>query len=182
MINDKRNTQISKFLSLVLRHKPEEIGLELDGNGWADVDVLIQRCNQHDVSLTVDVLKHIVDTNLKKRFAFNEDYTKIRASQGHSVDVDLALKTVNPPAVLYHGTAERFASSILEMGLTKQERQHVHLSSDAETALNVGRRHGKPLVFEVSALQMVADGHEFFLSDNGVWLTDHVPVKYLKVF
>jgi putative RNA 2'-phosphotransferase len=180
MINEKETTRISKFLSLVLRHKPEQIGLELDSNGWADVNTLIQKCNQSSIPLSLDILKHVVDTNSKKRFAFNEQQNKIRANQGHSIEVELELQAIEPPGILYHGTAERFVSSILEKGLIKQQRQHVHLSSDIETAINVGRRHGRPFVFEVLAYQMFSDNYQFFLSDNGVWLTNDVPSKYLK--
>jgi putative RNA 2'-phosphotransferase len=182
MINETEAIRISRFLSLVLRHKPEQIGLELDSNGWADVNSLIEKCNQSNIPLSLDILKHIVKTNAKKRFAFNQQQNKIRASQGHSVNVDLELKSVKPPEILYHGTAENFVVSIWEQGLMKQQRKHVHLSSTVATALNVGRRHGKPFVFEISAQQMFNDHYTFFLSDNGVWLTDHVPAKYLKEF
>ena len=180
MISEKENTHISKFLSLVLRHKPEEIGLTLDANGWADVDELIEKCDTAGVMLTPAILEHIVASNAKKRFAFNEQGNKIRASQGHSVDVELALAPMQPPAVLFHGTADRFVASIQEHGLLKQQRQHVHLSADVATALSVGKRHGHPVVFEVAALQMFNEKHEFFLSDNGVWLTNVVPKEYLK--
>lgn len=180
MINEKETKRISKFLSFVLRHKPEHIGLELDGNGWADVEALIRKCNEANIPLSLAVLQHIVDTNAKKRFAFDPQQNKIRASQGHSIDVQLQLKPVEPPPVLYHGTAEKFTAFIFEEGLMKQQRQHVHLSSAIETALEVGRRHGKPFVFEIASHIMFVDGHEFFLSDNGVWLTDSVPAKYLK--
>lgn len=180
MTNEKEITRISKFLSLVLRHKPEQISLELDSNGWADVNELIQKCKQSNIPLSLDILKHVVETNSKKRFAFNEQQNKIRANQGHSIEVELELKAIEPPDILYHGTAERFVSSILEKGLLKQQRRHVHLSSDIETAINVGRRHGRPFVFEVLAYQMFSDNYQFFLSDNGVWLTNDVPSKYLK--
>ena len=122
----------------------------------------------------------MVETNAKKRFAFNEQGDKIRASQGHSIEVELGLEPVEPPVILYHGTAEQSASSIREQGLIRQQRHHVHLSSTVETAINVGGRHGRPVVLEVLARQMFEDGYKFFLSANGVWLTDHVPAKYLK--
>ena len=182
MISEKENTRISKFLSLVLRHQPEQIGLALDANGWADVSQLIQQCNKAGMALTLPVLEHIVDTNAKKRFAFNDQKDKIRASQGHSVEIELALEPVVPPHILYHGTADRFVVSIQEQGLIKQQRQHVHLSATIETAINVGQRHGKPFVFEVLAEELHQTGHQFFLSANGVWLTDHVPAAYLKPF
>jgi putative RNA 2'-phosphotransferase len=180
MITEKESKRISKFLSFILRHNPQQIGLELDTNGWADVNSLIEKCSLANIPLTLDILKHIVETNSKKRFAFNENETRIRASQGHSIEVELELKSIKPPPVLYHGTAARFVPSILENGLTKQQRQHVHLSLNIETAIDVGRRHGKPVVFEIAAQQMFEDNYQFFLSDNGVWLTGNVLPKYLK--
>lgn len=180
MISEKENTRISKFLSLVLRHKPEEIGIELDENGWTDVTMLIEKVNKAGIALTFEILKHVVDTNAKKRYSFNESFDKIRANQGHSVEIDLGYTPQVPPEILYHGTGEKFIGSILEKGLLKQNRHHVHLSADVETAFMVGQRHGKPFVFEVLAGQMHRDNFQFFLSANGVWLTDFVPVKYLK--
>lgn len=180
MITEKEAVRISKFLSLVLRHQPETINLVLDENGWADVDLLIEKCTEKGVALNRELLEHIVDTNTKKRFSFNEPKDQIRANQGHSIDVDLALSAQEPPDVLYHGTAERFVAAIKELGLLKQQRQHVHLSAEQSTAIQVGQRHGKPVVFSVSAGQMHHDGFLFYLSDNGVWLTDHVPAKYLS--
>jgi putative RNA 2'-phosphotransferase len=170
----------SKFLSLVLRHKPEEIGLLLDENGWASVDELIQKINAKGNNIDIDFLNEIVDTNDKKRFAFNDDKTKIRASQGHSIEIDLDVKPSIPPNVLYHGTATRFVESILKEGLSKQQRQHVHLSEKLETATAVGARHGKPVILIVNAKQMQEDGLLFYQSENNVWLTDNVEVKYIK--
>jgi putative RNA 2'-phosphotransferase len=170
----------SKFLSLVLRHKPEEIGLLLDENGWASVDELIQKINAKGNNIDIDFLDEIVDTNDKKRFAFNDDKTKIRASQGHSIEIDLDVKPSIPPNVLYHGTATRFVESILKEGLSKQQRQHVHLSEKLETATAVGARHGKPVILIVDAKQMQEDGLLFYQSENNVWLTDNVEVKYIK--
>lgn len=167
-------THLSKFLSLVLRHQPEKIGLTLDPSGWANVDELLQKVN-----IDRPTLERIVAENDKQRFAFSPDGTKIRASQGHSIQIDLQLTPLSPPDVLYHGTATRFQESILEKGLLARSRQYVHLSKDIATALTVGSRHGKPLVFSVNARAMEQDGLKFFLSDNGVWLTEHVPVKYL---
>ena len=175
----KSDVRISKFLSLVLRHKPEKIGIELDQNGWVDVDALIAAANSHGVKLDRRTLTHIVETNSKKRFAFNDSFDKIRASQGHSVDVELGYVSQEPPEILYHGTGEKSVRSILETGLQKRNRQHIHLSSDVETAVMVGQRHGKPFVFDVLAKKMCSDGFEFFLSDNGVWLTETVPPDYL---
>lgn len=172
--------KISKFLSFVLRHQPAAIGLELDANGWADVNELIAKSNKENIPLTPELLQHIVETNSKKRFAFNEQGSKIRASQGHSIEIDLALSAVEPPEILYHGTAEKFVASILENGLVKQQRQHVHLSPDTETAIKVGQRHGKPKVLQVLAKQMHDEGHKFYLSANGVWLVDEVPPQFLR--
>jgi putative RNA 2'-phosphotransferase len=181
MINEKENTRISKFISLVLRHKPETINLILDGNGWADTSDLITKMNNHGFQVTVDILNHIVFTNNKKRFAYNETQTKIRANQGHSIDVELELKEAQPPAYLYHGTGEKSVNAILVTGLNKRNRQHVHLSSDIETAITVGQRHGKAKIFIIAAGQMKMEGFSFYLSDNNVWLIDNVPVKYLEL-
>lgn len=171
--------QTSKFLSLVLRHKPEEIGLSLDENGWTDVDELIRLVNQHGKPLTRDLLERIVTENDKKRFAFSDDGKRIRASQGHSVEIDLALTPSAPPELLYHGTATRFLDSIRATGLHSANRQHVHLSRDIETATKVGQRHGKPAILTIRAGAMHAAGRVFYLSANGVWLTDLVPVEFI---
>jgi putative RNA 2'-phosphotransferase len=176
---EKNLKSISKFLSLVLRHKPEEIGLLLDENGWANVDELIKKVNAKGTNINIDLLTEIVETNDKKRFAFNDDKTKIRASQGHSIDIDLALQPIKPPDILYHGTATRFVESILKEGLSKQQRQHVHLSEKLETATAVGARHGKPTILVVNAKQMQEDGFLFYKSENNVWLTESVGVKYI---
>lgn len=171
--------KVSKFLSLVLRHKPEEIGLVLDDNGWADVDELIQLANQRGRRLTRPLLEQVVAANDKQRFAFSSDGRRIRANQGHSIEVDLALPPAEPPEVLYHGTAERFIDSIRSQGLHSASRQHVHLSRDIATATKVGQRHGQPVVLVVRSGAMFAAGHNFMLSANGVWLTELVPVEYL---
>ena len=180
MISDKQLTHISKFLSLVLRHQPQTIGILLDQNGWVDVDELLDKSNNYGINIDREILHHIVATNSKKRFAFNDTLDKIRASQGHSVDVELGYINQKPPEILYHGTGEKSVQSILDTGLEKRNRQHVHLSSDLETAIKVGQRHGKSFVFKILAEQMYDDKYEFFISDNGVWLTDNVPTKYLK--
>ncbi|MFN8256361.1 MAG: RNA 2'-phosphotransferase [Bacteroidales bacterium] len=177
---DKNDINISKFLSLVLRHKPEIIGIQLDSNGWTDIDTLIEKSNEQGIKLTKALLKHIVETNPKKRFAIDESFSRIRANQGHSVSVELGYESKQPPEFLFHGTSEKSVSSILKSGLEKRKRHHVHLSSDIETATNVGKRHGKPFVFIVMAKSMFGDNFKFYLSENGVWLTDHVPAKYLK--
>jgi putative RNA 2'-phosphotransferase len=172
-----RNT--SKFLSLILRHNPGKIGLTLDENGWADVCELISRANEKGHSLDMALLERVVAENDKKRFSFNEDKTKLRANQGHSIKVDVELSPAIPPDILYHGTAERFIESIKKTGLVKGKRLHVHLLSDRETAINVGERHGNPVILEVDAIAMHKDGHIFYLSENGVWLAENVPLKYL---
>ena len=172
---------ISKFMSLVLRHKPEEIGLHLDENGWANVQELIDKINTKGIKADAGMINTIVDTNDKKRFAFNDDKTMIRASQGHSIDVELNLSVVAPPDILYHGTTEKFMESILKEGLKKQQRQHVHLSQHKETAVAVGSRHGKPVVLAIDTKAMVSKGFAFYLSDNNVWLVDSVPLEYITV-
>ena len=181
MINEKQLVEISKFLSLVLRHKPETIGIQLNENGWTDVDKLIEKSNSYGIKFDKEILTLVVGTNSKKRFAFNETLDKIRANQGHSVNIELGYINQKPPEILFHGTGEKSVQSILSSGLEKRSRQHVHLSSDIETAVKVGQRHGRPVVFKVFAEQMHIDNFEFFLSDNGVWLTDNVPTKYLKI-
>ena len=172
-------THLSKFLSLILRHKPEQIGLTLDENGWASVQEFISKANAAGFAYTPELLDEIVDTNNKKRFAFNADKSRIRASQGHSIDVELDLPPVEPPEFLYHGTVEKFLSSILKEGLQKMQRQHVHLSKDTETATNVAARRGKPVTLTILARQMHAEGHLFYLSANAVWLTDQVLPKFI---
>jgi putative RNA 2'-phosphotransferase len=181
MINEQQNIKISKFISLVLRHKPETIGLVLDDNGWANTSELIEKLNNNGFEITSDLLNHIVLTNNKKRFSFNDTKTKIRANQGHSIAIELNLKEAEPPLHLFHGTGEKNVASILATGLDKRERQHVHLSSDKETALIVGKRHGNPSVFIIVARQMRAEGYSFYLSDNDVWLIENVPSKYLEL-
>lgn len=180
MIDEKRDTKLSKYLSLLLRHAPERIGLELDSAGWANVVDLIARMNENGQTINFEILEHLVATNNKKRFAFNQDKTKIRANQGHSIAVDHGYAPIAPPAVLYHGTAEKNEGSILKVGLDKRKRHHVHLSQNIENAIEVGKRHGKPIVLEIDAVLMYAEGFSFFKSENDVWLTDHVPVKYIK--
>lgn len=179
-MNPSERRKISKFLSLVLRHKPEKISLLLDNNGWAEVDELLAKIDQSGRHLTLDQLTEIVENNDKKRFAFSDDQTKIRANQGHSIEVDLALNEAEPPKILYHGTAERNLPSIREKGLLKGQRHHVHLSADLETALKVGVRYGKPVVLRIKSQQMQSDGRTFFLSKNGVWLTDYVDHQYIE--
>ncbi|WP_419494358.1 RNA 2'-phosphotransferase [Chryseobacterium bernardetii] len=179
-MNEIETKRISKFLSLILRHQPETIGLKLDENGWADVEELRERSAKKKVYFSLEELDEVVETNNKKRFAFNEDKTKIRASQGHSINIDLALEALQPPDFLYHGTAEANISSILEKGIEKRNRQHVHLSADKETATKVGMRHGKPIILTIRTGKMYEDGIAFFQSANGVWLTEFVDPKYIS--
>ena len=175
----KDTIKIGKFLSLVLRHSPETIQLELDENGWANIQELIEKSKTKNIYLTKEELVDIVTNNDKQRYSLNDKKTMIRANQGHSISIDLELQSIIPPEILYHGTATRFVDSIQTLGLDKRARQFVHLSKDIETAEKVGSRHGKPIILIVRASQMVADGFEFFQSANGVWLTDSVPTKYI---
>jgi putative RNA 2'-phosphotransferase len=181
MLPEKEIVRISKFLSLVLRHQPEKINIVLDENGWTDVATLIQQADKNGVPLSREVLERVVETNNKKRFAFNNDKTKIRASQGHSVSVDLNYTPQTPPAILYHGTSERTLKSIVATGLQKQNRHHVHLSTDVDTARNVGQRHGKPVILKIDAEAMAQNGYLFYLSENQVWLTEQAPPEYLQI-
>lgn len=179
-MNEKTVKNISKFLSLVLRHSPETIGLKLDANGWADVEELIAKCSTNGNSLNQELLDYVVENNDKKRFAFNEDKTKIRASQGHSISVELNLNETEPSEFLYHGTVEKFLENIKKEGLQKMSRQHVHLSKDKETAVKVGSRRGIAQILTVRSGEMFKDGFKFYLSENNVWLTDEVPAKYIE--
>jgi putative RNA 2'-phosphotransferase len=173
--------QTSKFLSLVLRHAPERIGLVLDVQGWTSIDDLIAKANAAGVALDRNTLIDIVATSDKQRFTLSPDGTRIRAAQGHSVEVDLDLSPAVPPAVLFHGTARKNVDAILAEGLKPGKRRHVHLSPDTETARRVGMRHGAPVIFEVDTAHMRADGLVFWQADNGVWLTDFVAPAYLML-
>lgn len=178
---DKALVRASKFLSLVLRHEPQRIGIVLDSAGWVAVDELLVAVNWAGVPLTRAMLQQVVDENDKQRFRFSDDGLRIRASQGHSVEVALELPAKTPPALLYHGTATRFLAAIRQQGLLAQSRQQVHLSADHDTAVKVGQRHGKPVVLTVKSGDMHGDGYLFYQADNGVWLTDHVPPPYLVI-
>lgn len=181
-MDNSYNTKLSKFLSLILRHKPEEIGISLDENGWADVLELLSGINNTGRKINIDLLEEIVKSDNKGRYSFNEDKTKIRANQGHSIKVDVELKEIIPPDILYHGTAERFITNILDkkQGLKPMSRLYVHLSKDYDTAIKVGIRHGNPVVLKINAKQMKEDGYLFYLSENGVYMTKSVPYKYLE--
>ena len=179
MQTKKQLQETSKFISLILRHKPDAIGIKLDEHGWANVDELIKGISKTN-EIDMETLEYIVSTDNKQRYSFNEDKTKIRANQGHSIPVDVELKKQVPNKVLYHGTGEKYAESIDKIGLIPKSRLYVHLSSDIETARNVGSRHGKAVVYKIDTDKMVKDGCEFFISANNVWLTKEVPVKYIK--
>jgi putative RNA 2'-phosphotransferase len=172
--------KISKLLSFVLRHRPQAIGITLDAEGWVAVDELLAAAARHGKPLTRQELEEVVATNDKKRFTFSPDGGRIRANQGHSVEVDLGLVPVEPPELLYHGTVERFLDGIRQQGLLRGKRHHVHLSVDRETATRVGRRRGRPVVLVVEAGRMHREGKAFFRSENGVWLTEAVPPEYLR--
>ena len=166
-------------MSLVLRHQPQVIGAKLDDNGWLSVDSLLEGIRKKGIRIDQEILDEVVETNNKKRFAFNDDKSKIRANQGHSLKVDVELNVSTPPETLYHGTVFRFLESIESKGLIPMSRQHVHMSKDISTAQNVGSRRGNPIILKVKALEMHKDGHTFYLSENGVWLTDKVPSEYI---
>ena len=170
----------SKFLSLIFRHQPDTIGISLDEAGWVDVDLLLAAMKSQRDPITHAELQEIVATSEKQRFAFSEDGKRIRANQGHSVHVDLGFEAANPPELLFHGTVERFLDSIRKQGLLRGSRHHVHLSADEATAANVGGRRGKPVILVIDAQAMKDAGYEFFVSPNGVWLTEHVPPEYLR--
>lgn len=176
----KQHIKTSKFLSYVLRHKPEEIGLSLDPEGWARVDDLTACAARHGKILDRDLIEKVVVNNDKRRFSLDRESVHIRANQGHSIPVDLGLQPIPPPETLFHGTAAHFLESIRKSGLHPRNRQHVHLSPDRHTAVKVGRRHGKPVVLTIDAQAMYQAGHRFFLSENGVWLTERVPAEFLK--
>ena len=175
----QRTKRISKFMSLVLRHQPGKVGIELDAAGWVDVAELLAGLQRGGLAVSREELDVVVATNDKQRFAFSEDGARIRASQGHSVDVRLEYEPSEPPEWLYHGTVARFLEPIAREGLLKGTRQHVHLSPDRATATQVGGRRGKPVILEIRAAAMHAAGHAFYLSANGVWLTDHVPAEFM---
>jgi len=170
----------SKFLSLILRHKPEAGGITLDPNGWAATNSVLGALGRQGYSDKLEDLDTIVNTDNKKRYIYSEDKSKIRANQGHSVEVDLELSPQQPPEKLYHGTAQKSVQSILAGGLNAGSRQFVHLSTDIDTATNVGSRHGKPQILVIDAYAMHKAGRKFYLARNGVWLTKEVPVKYLQ--
>ncbi len=173
------HVRISKHLSYVLRHAPEKIGITLDEAGWVSVDLLLERSRKHGKDITRAMLDEVVATSEKKRFALSEDGTRIRANQGHSVDVDLAYEPTEPPPTLFHGTPTMTVALVRDHGICKMGRHHVHLSKDLQTATTVASRRGRPAVLVVDSARMHADGHVFYVTPNGVWLTDHVPATYV---
>lgn len=179
MNQSKQDIALGKFLSLILRHHPDSIGIKLDENGWADVGELLRGMKRAGHSIDNDTLERIVKENEKKRYSFNEDHTKIRANQGHSLKINMEFTPKEPPELLFHGTASRFLADIRKKGITKQSRQYVHLSADEKTAVSVGIRHGVPVVLKIDTKRMGKDGCVFYLSENGVWLCDYVAVKYI---
>ncbi|GAB1266729.1 RNA 2'-phosphotransferase [Aurantivibrio infirmus] len=175
---DSNLKNISKYLSFILRHKPDDIGLELDESGWASIAELIEKSNKYNISR--EILDIVVETNDKQRFAIDSKNNRIRANQGHSIDVELSLTAVEPPDYLLHGTATRFEQSIMSNGLSKQKRHHVHLSASESVAKAVGSRYGKPVLLKVDSKAMHSQGHEFYKTANNVWLVSEVPTKFIK--
>lgn len=174
-------TKMSKFISLILRHHPEVIGISLDAHGWANVHDLLAGINADSYRfITMPMLEDIVASDEKGRYSFNADHTKIRANYGHSLPIDLELEAGIPPKILYHGTAQKSVTSISKQGLLPMERLYVHLSNDIPTATKVASRHGKPVIYQIDTQRMIQDGYCFYQSPNGIWLTKQVPVKYLE--
>lgn len=180
-MNNTRQIKISKYLSKHLRHAPERLGLSLAAGGWVDIEQLLSACAAHQFPITRAELEAVVATSDKQRFSIDDTKTRIRANQGHTVAVDLQLEAQIPPDVLYHGTGDRSVDAIVQTGLLKMSRHHVHLSEDLETARRVGMRHGRPVILTIDAAAMHQAGFVFYCSDNGVWLVDHVPPQYLTI-
>lgn len=175
----EKDMRLSKYVSLILRHKPEVIGIELDKYGYADIDELVSLIVKKDIKIARKDIERIVRQDDKRRYKIKDN--KIRASQGHSIPVDLELKEIYPVCDLYHGTAKRFLDSILKKGLVKGSRNYVHLSDNIETAKKVGERHGEPVVLKIDEQAMYSKGYQFYVSDNGIYLTDHVPAEYISI-
>ena len=179
-MNKKKQKTISKFMSLVLRHQPDKAGLVLDDAGWVGVEDLLAGMQRVGRDVTREILESVVQENDKQRFQFSADGTMIRATQGHSVDVELGYEKAEPPEFLCHGTPTQFVEPIRCEGLKKQKRHHVHLHADQNLASSVGQRRGTPVVLKIEAKRMFDAGHEFFVSPNDVWLTDHVPPDFIQ--
>lgn len=180
-MTNKRQITVSKFMSKYLRHEPEALGLTLEPGGWVAIEDLLTGAARIGFPITREELNQVVADSDKQRFAFDESGAKIRANQGHSTEVDLQLKEAAPPEQLFHGTVGKFLDAILAEGLKKMDRHDVHLSKDVQTATKVGERRGKPVILVIDSARMAADGFKFRLSENGVWLTDHVPPQYLRL-
>lgn len=181
-MSKKNNNELSKFISLILRHKPEVIDLKLDKQGYLNVNDLINGINnKSNFSIDFKKLEEIVNTDNKNRYSFDSSKKKIRANQGHSIQVDVGLKEIEPPEFLYHGTGEKYVDSINKKGIISKSRIYVHLSKDIDTAKNVGKRHGNPKIFRIKAKEMYKDEYKFFLSENKVWLTKYIPTKYIEL-
>ena len=176
-----KTTNISRYIALLLRHHAEKAGLCLDEHGWVEVEALIQGVRRRYPEFNRAVLDEIVARDSKQRYAYNQNKTCIRANQGHSIPVDVELKQALPPTILYHGTGEKYVESIQKVGLIPKSRLYVHLSTDIQTAIQVGKRHGQPVVYQIDTQQMIHDGFIFYISANHIWLTKAVPVQYLKI-
>lgn len=179
-MDEKSVRRISKFLSLVLRHQPDKIGIQLDKAGWVEIEVLLEALRQSGQKISRDMLEHVVGTNDKQRFTIDQSGQRIRATQGHSIEVELGYEPAHPPNILIHGTPETAVSAIRESGLQKMKRHHVHLHCDSSTASAVGARRGTPVLLKVKAQEMAKEGFVFYVTANQVWLTDHVPPKFIE--
>ena len=180
-MDDDRLVKVSRYLSKHLRHRPERLGLDLEAGGWVSIERLLEACNRQGMRLSRAELDEVVRRNDKQRYSIDATGTRIRANQGHSIDVDLQLEPAVPPAVLFHGTGAASVPSILRDGLDRRGRHHVHLSADVGTARRVGARHGRPAVLQVDAAGLSDAGALFFVSDNGVWLTKSVPARFVSL-
>ena len=179
-MNPERQTRLSKFLSLVLRHRPERIGIQLDAQGWTPVDDLLRQAVRHGWTITRADLEDVIARSDKQRFALSDDRQHIRANQGHTVEVELGNQPAEPPEWLFHGTFPGAVGAIRRQGLQKMKRHHVHLSADEQTAVAVGQRRGRPVLLRIASARMHGDGFPFYVTANHVWLTDHVPPEYIE--
>ncbi|HFL2422519.1 TPA: RNA 2'-phosphotransferase [Clostridioides difficile] len=177
-----KKDKLSIFISLILRHKPETIGIKLDDYGYADVNELIEKINNTGRNINIEILEQIVKEDNKQRYSFNDDRSKIRANQGHSINVNVELRELEPPKYLYHGTATRFLDNIKNEGIIKQSRLYVHLSRDIDITVKVGKRHGTPVVLKINTGKMYENGYKFYLSENNIWLCKYIPFEYVEIF
>ncbi|EGT5447322.1 TPA: RNA 2'-phosphotransferase [Clostridioides difficile] len=175
-----KKDKLSVFISLILRHKPEIIGIKLDDYGYADVNELIEKINNTGRNINIEILEQIVKEDNKQRYSFNDDRSKIRANQGHSINVNVELRELEPPRFLYHGTATRFLDNIKKEGIVSKSRLYVHLSNDIDTAVQVGKRHGVPVVLKINTGKMYENGYKFYLSENNIWLCKYIPFEYVE--